>query len=157
MIEKNISLKVMLGQAFIIFFVAPLMALLLPSSVYAADTCPGSGSFFGLPTWYQYLPRDGECSILPERYGANDVTENPINIGATAGAVVLALIEIMLWVAGVVAIGFVVYGGIQYTLSQGIPEKLQAARKTMLNSVVGLIIAALAVAVVNLVSNIITG
>lgn len=148
--------KTMVKFIAIIFVITSATLLFAPATAQAADTCPGTGGFFDWPTWHQYLPRDGECGVLVERYGDNTDRSNPINIGATAGAVLLALIEIMLWVAGVVAVGFVIYGGIRYTMSQGAPDKLQAARQTILNGIIGLVIAVLAVAIVNLVSNILS-
>lgn len=117
----------------------------------SVSACSQAGRFFGFPAWYQYLPDlDSDCNVTPHRY--NDGT---LNIGATVGAVLLALIEILLRVAGIVAVGFVIYGGMMYTTSQGAPDKLQAARQTLINGLIGIFIAGLAVAIVNLVSNII--
>ena len=158
MVSRAAIIKQMSRYAAIVLLLASSFLFFAPATVAAEDhdTCPGSGEFFGWPTWYQYLPLDNECSVSPIRYGDDSDTENRINIGATSGAVLLAIIEIMLWVAGVVAIGFVIYGGIRYSISQGMPDKLQAARQTILNGIIGLVIAMLAVAIVNLVSNILT-
>jgi hypothetical protein len=158
MIFRKAAIKQMSRYATIVLLLVSSLLFFIPATVAAeeGDTCPGSGEFFGWPTWYQYLPQDSECNVLPIRYGDDADTENPINLGATAGAVLLSIIEIMLWIAGVVAIGFVVYGGIRYTMSQGAPDKLQAARQTILNGIIGLVIAVLAVAIVNLVSNILS-
>ena len=115
----------------------------------ACDT----GGFFGFPSWYEYLPHDstgGSCDVSSIPDGDGNV-----DIGATVGAVLMALTEILLRVAGIVAVGFILYGGILYTMSQGEPERLGAARKTIINGIIGLVIAVLAVAVVNLVTNII--
>lgn len=135
----------------IIFSVVSLLlsvSVLLAPSVSASSHCE-SGGFLGLPTWYEYLPDlDDECGVQVHRTGGQ------VDIGATVGAVLLAVVEILLWVAGLVALGFIIYGGIRYTTSQGAPEKLQAARQTLLNGVIGLVIALLAVAIVNLTSGI---
>ena len=125
----------------------------MPAQVSASTHCDaGSSGFLGLPTWYKYLEVGGaDCSVtLPQNAGT-------VDIGATAGAILLAVTEILLWVAGVVAVGFVIYGGIQYTLSQGAPDKTVAAKTTILNGIIGLIIAMFAVAIVNLVSNVVVG
>jgi len=69
--------------------------------------------------------------------------------------VLLAIVEILLMIAGIVAVGYVIYGGVSYTISQGTPEKTVAARTIILNGLIGLVIAALAVVIVNLVGNIV--
>lgn len=126
-----------------------------PKAAYAQD--PSSScqvrNFFGFPPWYKYLDFDeaNDCAVQSVRY-----TDGTINIGATAGRVLLALTEILLRVAGVVAVGFVIYGGVSYTISQGVPEKTVASRNILLNGLIGLVIASLAVVIVNLVGNLVT-
>lgn len=145
-IKRLINLQVAAQSLVSLFLLTALM--LTPANVYASSHCSG-GSFLGLPTWYEYLPPlDSDCSVQVYKDAGN------VDIGATVGAVLLAVTEILLWVAGVVALGFVVYGGIQYTMSQGSPDKLQASHQTILNGVIGLVIAVFAVAIVNLVAGV---
>ena len=56
-------------------------------------------------------------------------------------------------IAGIVAIGFVVYGGILYVTSQGSPDQTQKAQSTIQNALIGLVIAMIAVAVVSFLGN----
>ena len=81
------------------------------------------GGLLGFPTWYKYLGGEeiaDKCSV---------VFDFPDDIGK----ILLAVVEILLRVAGMVAVGFVIYGGFQYMLSQGdknvqgVPEKANAA------------------------------
>lgn len=122
-------------------------------AVTAEDNCEDatSATFLGLPTWYRYLEpkfEDGECKVGAIMDG------DDIDIGATAGAILLAVTEVLLRIAGIVAVGFIVYGGILYTISQGEPERLGSARKTIINGILGLVIAVFAVAIVNLLTNV---
>lgn len=111
--------------------------------------CDTSSRVLGFPNWYEYLPVDqSDCSVGFIRDG------DDLNIGATVGAILLALTEILLRIAGIVAVGFVIYGGVLYGTSQGAPDKLQAAQKTIVNGLIGLVVAVLAVAIVNLLTNI---
>lgn len=129
------------------------------TSAQASSACPGSDGLLGFPTWYEYLDTNSNCDVSPIRHEADPIRPDekaPINLGATIGAILLAVIEILLRVAGIVAVGYVVYGGILYMTSQGTPDKLQAAQKTILHGLIGLIIAAFAVAIVNLFSNVVT-
>lgn len=99
------------------------------------------GTFFGFPTWYKYLPGDyvaGKCTPTI------DLINHPIQIAAIG----LALLEILLRVAVLVAIGFVVSGGVQYMTSQGEPDKTRRARGTIINALIGMVIAVGAITLV---------
>lgn len=110
-------------------------------SRFAGAPCPG-GNFFGFPTWYKYLPSlDGSNPCTPQLGSIADVW-----------LIVAAIIEILLRVAALVAVAFVVYGGVLYIASQGQPEQTSQARKTILNAVIGLVIAIGATAVVSFVA-----
>jgi hypothetical protein len=113
--------------------------------------CKPNDALFGLiPKWYKYLDvtKDSlnNCHVnvgVTTSKGAIDFS-NILLIG-------LALLEGLLRVAGVVAVAFVIYGGIQYVLSQGEPEKTVNARKTIVNAMIGLLITIIAVPLVSFV------
>lgn len=110
----------------------------------AGDTCKvAGGSFLGFPHWYKYLSgvRDANNFCSPQITNINDVW-----------LIVAAGIEIMLRVVVLVAIGFIVYGGAQYILSQAEPEKTNKARHTILDALIGLVIAVAATAAVTFVA-----
>ena len=46
--------------------------------------------------------------------------------------------------AGIVAVGFIIYGGYLYVLSSGEPGKVRKAKDTLLYSIVGLIVVLIA-------------
>jgi hypothetical protein len=104
-----------------------------------ALTC-NDGNFFSFPTWYRYLP--GRCTVngieLPDGFSLFDA----------APLVGLAVLDILLRVAGLVAIFFVVYGGVLYVVSQGEPDKVATAKGTIINALAGLLIATFAIAIV---------
>lgn len=130
---------------FFVTMLAPLM--LLVGTTHAAPCQPG-GSFLGLPTWYKYLEGQqvddeatGASNCQPTLQGANDIWK-----------VVAAVLEMLLRVASLVAIGFVVYGGITYIVSQGSPDKTKEALKTIISALVGLVISIIAAAVVGFIA-----
>lgn len=100
-----------------------------------AAFCSGtSPSFLSFPTWYKYLnPRfeGGECVI-------------DVKFPEDIAKVVLAVVEILLRLGGLVAVGFVVYGGFRYITSQGEPENTKSARQTIQNAIIGVAIATIA-------------
>lgn len=111
-----------------------------------AATCGNEGKFFGLPAWYKYLDGGGgigTCNII-----FDFKTDIPL--------VALAILEILLRIVGLVAIFYVVFGGVKYVVSQGEPDKTAAAKGTVINALVGLIIATLAVGIVAFVGSKIT-
>lgn len=67
------------------------------------------------------------------------------------GGYVVTLINILLWIVGILAVIMIVFGGIKYVLSTGDSNKTTAAKNTILYSVIGLIVALLAYAIVNYV------
>lgn len=75
--------------------------------------------------------------------------------GATSGDsaqnLMKNVINTLLLVLGIIAVIMIVVGGIRYTLSGGDASSIKAAKDTVLYSVVGLVVAMLAYAIVNFV------
>ena len=126
-----------------------------PTSGVIGSTCQlTSSNFLGLPTWYHYLP--GVWSLGP---GASP---NAANLGSActptiAGLgdiwlIVAAAIEILLRIAGLVAVAMVIYGGVQYITSQGEPEQAKKARGTIIDALIGLVIAIVAATVITFIA-----
>lgn len=109
------------------------------------DACTvDGGSFFGLPTWYKYV-NDGVGEIVAGK--CTPIMEFPNSVAS----ILLAVIEIMLRVAAMIAVGFVIYGGFRFILSQGDPEQAAHARSTVINALIGLAIAMIAIVAVSFV------
>lgn len=105
--------------------------------VYFA-ACTGGGNFFGFPTWYEYLPcNNGSPAIVH----LTDVW-----------LIVAAIIEIMLRVAALAAVGYVIWGGIEFTISRGEPDKTAKARGTIINAVIGLVIAITSASIISFIA-----
>lgn len=111
----------------------------------SCDPNTGSSEFFGLVPWYKYLG------------GEEDMFGKCVPVIGDSGSGIwvigLAIIDSLLRIAGMVAVGFVIYGGFQLMTGQGEPEKVKGARETILNSVIGLVIAILAATVVSFIGN----
>ena len=67
------------------------------------------------------------------------------------GGVLKAIVNILLYVLGAIAVIMIVIGGIRYTTSNGDQGQLTSAKNTILYAVVGLVIAVMAYAIVNFV------
>lgn len=109
--------------------------------LFAQACAPGGGGVQIVPTWYKYLPSQnigGKCTptvIVPD----------------SIVPIALAGVEIMLRIAGVVAVFYVIYGGYKYILSAGEPDKAAGGQTTIINALVGLLLAMFATAIVNVV------
>jgi len=116
-------------------------------SAASSDNCvQKSKGFLGFPTWYKYLKphiESGECKLT-------------FRFPRDTGKVLLAVVEILLRIAGLVAVGFVIYGGFRYMLSQGDPEQNAAARSTIINALIGVVITIIATVAVSFVAKTLT-
>ncbi len=113
---------------------------------FASACTPGKGgNFLGFPTWYKYLESEtvaGRCT--PKL----DLLNSPIQIAG----ILFALLEILLRIAALAAIVFIVIGGVQYMTSQGQPDQTSKARGTVINAVIGLVIAVAATALITFIA-----
>lgn len=110
----------------------------------AGDKCDvHGGNILGMPHWYAYLGgvADGNGHCVPTLSGLSDIW-----------LIAAAVIEILLRVAALAAVGFVVYGGIQYVVSQGEPEKTGKARSTITSALIGLILAIMAAVIIQFIA-----
>lgn len=107
------------------------------------------GSFLTFPTWYKYIKTgktdvNGRCTI-PDIQLTN--TKGEFNGGGLL-LILLSIVDILLNLAGLIALGFIVYGGIRFVTSQGSSDGTKQARETVLNAIIGLVIATVAIATV---------
>ena len=104
---------------------------------------PGiGGEFFGIPHWWKYLKGKGDsvgnCAL--DFKFPNDIW-----------LVGLAIIDILLVVAGIVAVIMIIYSGVNYITSMGNAEKAVAARKKITSALIGLGVVIIAGAVVSFI------
>lgn len=115
--------------------VATSSAMLMPANTANA------ASFLDIPAWY-----DG----LADSSGKIDLQGK--EIGTVVIIVALNITDIALRLAGIVAVGFVIWGGIQYILARGEPNGVANGKKTLTHAIVGLIIAIASSAIVGFIS-----
>jgi hypothetical protein len=102
--------------------------------------------------WYKYLPTEqvnGKCTpIFPKN---NNKASYDVQKGLPL--ILIAIIELLLKISGLIAVGFIIFGGIKYITSQGSPEGINGAKRTITNAIVGLIIALFASGLVQFIGN----
>jgi hypothetical protein len=104
----------------------------------AAAPRPCETKIFGLNSWFHYL-----------KVGASPTCDITFNFPGDIPLIMLAIVDDLLRVAAVVSVFYVVYGGIKFITSQGSPDGVASAQRTVLNAVIGLVIALLSVVVVS--------
>ena len=121
----------------------------------AAKQC--SKTFLGLKPWFYYLPDsafrapNGSLSCNIESFRLfGDKSKNK---KSDLFPVLLAVADDLVRVAGLVAVAFVITGGVKFVTSNGEPEKAKQARETIINALIGLVIAIAAAAVVSFIGS----
>jgi hypothetical protein len=67
----------------------------------------------------------------------------------TMSTVIVSILNAVIGVAGIVAVIFIIIGGINYMTSGGDSTKVEKGKKTIIYALIGLVICALAFAIVN--------
>ena len=83
--------------------------------------------------------------------GVSDVVNGSNLPTVEASSIVQRVINIILYVVGVLSVVMIIIGGIRYTASAGDQAAVTKAKNTILYGIVGLVIALLAYAIINFV------
>lgn len=78
----------------------------------------------------------------------------PPNPGLPAGSLpslIARIVQSALLLVGVIALGFIVYGGFRYIMSRGDEREVETAKNTITYAVIGIIVIGLAYAIVTFV------
>lgn len=123
-----------------------LLSTIAKAPVAAACAKP---TFFGLKPWYQYLtlsrdPVTNKCEII---------NFTPLGGHSSILLIALAVIDDLIRLAALVAVGYVIYGGFTYMTSQGSPDMTKKGQQTVINALIGLATAIIASAVVGFIGN----
>ncbi|MBQ2659807.1 hypothetical protein IJF86_00015 [Candidatus Saccharibacteria bacterium] len=83
---------------------------------------------------------------------AVDINTNNIpNKDVDPNVIVTNVLNMAYAFGGLIAVGFIIYGGIMYTTSAGDPAKVKKASQTLLYASIGLLVVLLAAAITNFV------
>lgn len=122
----------------------------------STKTCAEANKFLGLKPWFAYLPEgsfDSGCNIkdtvvfLPGPADTSGKTNQP----GVLPNVILAIVDSMLRIAALVAVIFVIVGGVKYMTSQGEPAQTKQALSSIINALIGLAVAMVAALVVSFI------
>ncbi|HSX30399.1 MAG TPA: hypothetical protein VLE99_00575 [Candidatus Saccharimonadales bacterium] len=119
----------------------------LPPLRLFAAVCP-KPTFLGLKPWYQYLTVTQNS--VTHACTVTNFDSSPLGSGGNSPFLLigLAILDDLLRIAAMVAVGYVIYGGIQYITSQGSPDATKKAQQTIINALIGVVIAVTAAGIV---------
>lgn len=69
------------------------------------------------------------------------------------GGLIKTVVNVLLWAVGILSVIMIIFSGFRYITSAGDASKTKSAQSTLTYSVVGLIVAIMAYAIVNMVIN----
>jgi len=137
----------------------------LPALQTFAATCSGNVKFLGLIPWYAFLnvqnvkvpnPSGGTVTICQvQAFMPNANGGQPQLLGAHSPVLLigLAILDDLIRIAALVAVGYVIAGGIQYVTSQGAPDATTRAQHSIINALIGVVIAILAASIVTFIGS----
>lgn len=117
-----------------------------PTPVMAAGGNCGAGNFLGMKPWFDGLCESNDKNsniVTPSEQGSG------ITISTFVWTIVLNVLFDLMVAIGYLAVGFVIYGGYLYIMSQGDPSKAQKGKRTLMTAITGVIIAMGASVIVN--------
>ena len=98
-----------------------------------------------------------EATCNPQTGGATGgadcakATSQPESLFATGG-VFQTVSNVLIFLVGAVAVIMLIWGGLQYVISAGDSKRVESAKSTILYSIIGIVVALLAFAIVNFVT-----
>jgi hypothetical protein len=115
-------------------------------------------TFLGLVPWYQYLNLSVNKTTNVCTITSFDPSSDGMQLSVLGGhspflLIALAILDDLIRVAALVAVGYVVYGGVQYITSQGSPDQTKKAQQTIINALIGVAVAIVAAALVSFIGN----
>lgn len=115
--------------------------------------CSDKQSFSFFPAWYDNgLCKEGKI-VAPNSLAADTATSFSQWITILA----LNLVSMLLTAVGYVSLGFIIFGGFKYITSGDNASGTAAARKTITNAVIGLVLSIMSVAIVRFIAGAVGG
>jgi hypothetical protein len=133
-------------SAFVVLTGSLGLTYFTPTPFVSAGTCDtrGDPNFLDFPRWNRGL----DCTTTTLSNGKTiihtEIGTGKDGIPTFIWTVVLNVFDILLRVAGILAVVMLIVSGYQYLTSAGVPDKISKAKNGMLRAIVGLALALLA-------------
>lgn len=145
-IKLTLTLLIIVLLSILTMFSLPVSAAPQSADQQTPQTTPcGGGSILSFPHWFEYLNCDADGSP----YFKDSDGKYSLNVFVL---ILMAIIDMGLRLGGILAVIFIIVGGIKYTTSQGNPEGVQNAKNTIMYSVIGLVLTMVATGIVSFIA-----
>lgn len=125
-----------------------------PPTTTTSGQCSNQQSISFFPAWYDNgLCKNGQI-VPPNEFDQNDSAKS-FSMWITILA--LNIVSMLLVAVGYVSLGFIIFGGFKYITSGDSASGTAAARKTITNAVIGLVISIMSVAIVKFIAGAVRG
>lgn len=107
------------------------------------------------------VPSQGAAQVLVNPIEPVPVPWNPLFFWGPAGrltasGLIIGLIEIALWIVGLISVLFVIIGGFRYVTASGNEEAAEGAKKTILHAILGIVIVILSFVIIRVIATALT-
>ncbi len=136
------------------FAVAILSLTLFPATAAMADCSPGDAdpvnavTFF--PAWYDGLYCSKSHDIVSP--GNKDLGDDSgARFGTWLTIIGMNIVRLLLYIVGYVSLIFIIWGGFKYMINGDNSSGTVAARKTIQNAVIGLVLSVMSISIVTFI------
>lgn len=121
----------------------------LTATAGALGGCNDKITFF--PAWYQGMCKDDKGNIKSptDMSGANTGEK----LGKWVAAIAMNIVSMLLYVVGYASLIFIIYGGFKFLINGDNSSGTVAARKTIQNAVIGLVLSIASVSLVSFIAS----
>lgn len=123
--------------------------------LFAAAPCDPV-SFFLIPPWYRYLRIEQVGGVCRPVVTFINPTSGNLDLSVVL-LLGLGILDILLRLAALVAVGYIIYAGAQFIFASGEPDKAKKAIGTVINALIGLGITIVAAATVSFIGHRVSG
>ncbi|USN96557.1 MAG: hypothetical protein H6797_05870 [Candidatus Nomurabacteria bacterium] len=117
------------------------------SSAGGSNPCGGSITIF--PHWYDGLCKSDGSIKSPNEVGSGDTGKR---FGTWLTIIAMNIVDMLLYVVGYASLIFIIWGGFKYMTQGDNSSGTVAARKTIQNAIIGLVISIMAIAIVQFIA-----
>lgn len=124
----------------------------MPVQTAVAGQCSNQSVLF--PQWFDGLCKNGNTIMSPRELGGGGggAQGTADYLSKWIGIIAANIAKMLLTVVGYVSLGFIIWGGFKYMINGDNSNGTVAARKTIQNAVIGLVISIAAIGIINFVT-----